>query len=110
MFQPPIALLSDVFGRKALFLGAVSMFTIGTVVCCACTGINGILAGRAIQGIGGGGVLSMNLIILSDLIPLRQRAQYQGYLQLVFALGSNTAPVVCISQQSGCVLHRLTDV
>lgn len=72
----------------------MALLTIGTVICCACNNIAGMLAGRAIQGIGGGGVYSLNLIILSDLVPLRERARYQGYLQLVFALGSNTAPAV----------------
>jgi len=78
-----------------MYFGTVMCFTIGTVICCACNNIAGMLAGRTIQGIGGGGIFTLNLIILSDLVPLRQRAQYQGYFQLVFALGSNIAPIVC---------------
>ncbi|KAI4732836.1 WD40 repeat-like protein [Aureobasidium sp. EXF-12298] len=80
IFQPPIAALADVFGRQAI-----------------------MLVGRSIQGIGGGGILSVNLIILSDIIPLRQRAQYQGYLQLCFAFGSNIAPVI-----GGLIVQKTT--
>ncbi|KAL1310675.1 hypothetical protein AAFC00_000937 [Neodothiora populina] len=94
VFQPPLAALADVFGRRIIYMLVVILFTVGTVVCCACINIAGMLAGRSIQGIGGGGVLTMNMIVLSDMVPLRQRAQYQGYLQLVFALGSNTAPII----------------
>ncbi|THW52170.1 putative efflux pump antibiotic resistance protein [Aureobasidium pullulans] len=103
VFQPPIAALSDIFGRQALFLLAIILFTIGSIVCCASHGIVSMLIGRSVKGIGGGGILSLNLIILSDIIPLRQRAQYQGYLQLCFALGSNIAPVI-----GGLIVERTT--
>ncbi|KAK6002078.1 hypothetical protein QM012_001716 [Aureobasidium pullulans] len=103
IFQPPIAALADVFGRQAMFLLAITLFTIGSIICCASHGIASMLVGRSIQGIGGGGILSVNLIILSDIIPLRQRAQYQGYLQLCFALGSNIAPVI-----GGLIVQKTT--
>ncbi|KAH0262852.1 MFS general substrate transporter, partial [Aureobasidium melanogenum] len=103
IFQPPIAALADVFGRQAMFLLAITLFTIGSIICCASHGIVSMLVGRSIQGIGGGGILSVNLIILSDIIPLRQRAQYQGYLQLCFAFGSNIAPVI-----GGLIVQKTT--
>ncbi|KAI4724778.1 putative efflux pump antibiotic resistance protein [Aureobasidium sp. EXF-10728] len=103
IFQPPIAALSDIFGRQAIFLLAITLFTIGSIICCASYSIVSMLIGRATQGVGGGGILSANLIILSDIIPLRQRAQYQGYLQLVFALGSNIAPII-----GGVIVERST--
>ncbi|KAI4716277.1 putative efflux pump antibiotic resistance protein [Aureobasidium sp. EXF-10727] len=103
IFQPPIAALSDIFGRRAIFLLAITLFTIGSIICCASHGMVSMLIGRATQGVGGGGILSANLIILSDIIPLRQRAQYQGYLQLVFALGSDIAPII-----GGVIVERST--
>ncbi|KAI4844389.1 putative efflux pump antibiotic resistance protein [Aureobasidium sp. EXF-8845] len=103
IFQPPIAALSDVFGRQAIFLLAISLFTVGSIICCLSHGITSMLVGRSIKGIGGGGIMSINLIILSDIIPLRQRAQYQGYLQLVFALGTNIAPAI-----GGLIVEKTT--
>ncbi|KAI5270348.1 putative efflux pump antibiotic resistance protein [Aureobasidium subglaciale] len=103
IFQPPIAALSDIFGRQAIYLLAIVLFTIGSIVCCTSHGIVSMLIGRSIKGVGGGGILSVNLIILSDIIPLRQRAQYQGYLQLCFALGSNIAPVI-----GGLIVQKTT--
>ncbi|KAI5202056.1 putative efflux pump antibiotic resistance protein [Aureobasidium subglaciale] len=99
----PIAALSDIFGHQAIYLLAIFLFTIGSIVCCTSHGIISMLIGRSIKGIGGGGILSVNLIILSDIIPLRQRAQYQGYLQLCFALGSNMAPVI-----GGLIVQKTT--
>ncbi|KAI5206978.1 hypothetical protein AUEXF2481DRAFT_31628 [Aureobasidium subglaciale EXF-2481] len=103
IFQPPIAALSDIFGRQAIYLLAIVLFTIGSIVCCTSHGIVSMLIGRSIKGVGGGGILSVNLIILSDIIPLRQRAQYQGFLQLCFVLGSNIAPVI-----GGLIVQKTT--
>ena len=77
-----------------MFLGSVAVFTIGSIVCAAAPTVPAMLAGRTVQGVGGGGIMSVNLIILSDLVPLRQRSKYQGIIQLVFAFGTNIAPII----------------
>jgi len=92
--QPIQAALADIWGRRAVYWAAVCLFTIGTIVCCTTHDFAGMIAGRVIQGIGGGGIISVNLIILSDIVPLRQRSKYQGQIQLVFALGTNLAPII----------------
>lgn len=92
--QPTLAALADIFGRRAMFFSGVALFTIGSIVCATAPNVAAMLAGRTLQGTGGGGIMSVNLIILSDLVPLRQRSQYQGYMQLVFALGTNIAPII----------------
>lgn len=89
-----MAALAEAFGRQAMFLGSVAVFTIGSIVCATAPSVVTMLAGRTVQGIGGGGIISVNLIILSDFIPLRQRSKYQGIIQLVFALGTNIAPII----------------
>ncbi len=89
-----MAALAEAFGRQAMFLGSVGVFTVGSIACATAPSVVTMLAGRTIQGIGGGGVISVNLIILSDFVPLRQRSKYQGLIQLVFALGTNIAPII----------------
>ncbi|KAI6838903.1 putative efflux pump antibiotic resistance protein [Hortaea werneckii] len=92
--QPTMAALAEAFGRQAMFLGSVGVFTVGSIVCATAPSVVTMLAGRTVQGIGGGGIISVNLIILSDFVPLRQRSKYQGIIQLVFALGTNIAPII----------------
>lgn len=89
-----MAALAEAFGRQAMFLGSVGVFTVGSIACATAPSVVTMLAGRTIQGIGGGGVISVNLITLSDFVPLRQRSKYQGLIQLVFALGTNIAPII----------------
>lgn len=89
-----MAALADIFGRRSTIFTALALFTIGSVICCASHSVTTMLAGRTLQGIGGGGILSINLIILSDIIPLRARAKYISLQQLVVAVGLNTAPII----------------
>lgn len=77
-----------------MFLGSVALFTIGSIVCATAPRVSAMLVGRVIQGLGGGSIMSINLIILSDLVPLRHRPKYQGFIQLVFAFGTNIAPII----------------
>ena len=92
--QPVLAGLADIFGRRAVFFAAVALFAIGSIMCGRVEDTATMLAGRSVQGLGGGGIAAVNLIILSDLVPLRQRSRYLGYIQLVFAIGTNTGPVI----------------
>ncbi|KAK5117768.1 hypothetical protein LTR85_008743 [Meristemomyces frigidus] len=92
--QPLMAAFADIFGRRSTFFASLLIFTTGTIVCCTAHNVAQMLAGRTIQGIGGGGILSVNLIILSDLIPLRQRSKYVGLIQLINSLAINLGPVV----------------
>lgn len=92
--QPTMAALADTFGRQPMFFGSVLLFTIGSVICATAPTVPAMFAGRTIQGIGGGGILSVNLIMLSDLVPLLQRPKYQGYIQLVFSFGTFIAPII----------------
>lgn len=92
--QPVVASLADICNRLPVFFASVLLFTAGSILCSVSNDVEQMLAGRTIQGIGGGGILSMNLIILSDQIPLRERPKYQGLIQLVFGLGTCLAPIL----------------
>ena len=94
VFQPFLVSLSDIFGRRILYLISLGFFTIGTLLCCLSQNFNELLAGRSIQGIGGGGLLAMALVIITDIVPLRQRPVYLGFNQLSWALGTVTGPLI----------------
>ncbi|KAF2168270.1 hypothetical protein M409DRAFT_53555 [Zasmidium cellare ATCC 36951] len=92
--QPLMAALADVFGRRSVIFSALLLFTAGSLICALANNVAAMLAGRTIQGIGGGGILSVNLIILSDIVPLRWRSKYQSFQQLCVSVGFNIAPIL----------------
>ena len=94
VFQPTFASLSHAFGRKPILLLSVLLFTIGAIVAAVARDFTVLLAGRSIQGIGGGGIISLTEILITDLIPLRERGTWFGFQSLTWALGSVTGPVI----------------
>lgn len=77
-FTPLYGRLSDILGRKGAMLLALSLFGTGTVLCGVAPSMNTLIAARAIAGMGGGGVMTVASITVTDLIPLKQRGLYQG--------------------------------
>jgi EmrB/QacA subfamily drug resistance transporter len=86
--------LSDIYGRKPLFLFAITVFIVGSALCGLASSMYMLAGFRALQGIGAGGLMSMALAIVGDIIPPRERARYQGYFMAVFATSSVLGPVV----------------
>jgi EmrB/QacA subfamily drug resistance transporter len=86
--------LSDIFGRKPLFLTAISIFIVGSVLCTFATSMYMLAGFRAVQGLGAGGLFSLALTILGDIVPPRERARYQGYILAVFGTSSVLGPVI----------------
>lgn len=86
--------LSDLYGRKPLFLTAISIFVIGSAACAFATSMYQLAAFRAIQGLGAGGLFSLALTIIGDIVAPRERARYQGYFVAVFGTSSVLGPVV----------------
>ena len=86
--------LSDIYGRRPMFITAISIFIFGSLLCTFATSMYELAAFRAIQGIGAGGLFSMALAILADIVPARERAKYQGYFLAVFGMSSVIGPLV----------------
>lgn len=86
--------LSDLYGRKPFFMAAISIFVIGSMLCGIATSMYELAAFRAIQGLGAGGLMSMALAIIGDIVPPRERAKYQGYFLAVFGTSSVLGPVI----------------
>jgi EmrB/QacA subfamily drug resistance transporter len=85
--------LSDIYGRKPLFLFAITVFVLGSVACTFTTSMYQLAGFRALQGVGAGGLFSMALTIVGDIVPPRQRAKYQGYFVAVFGTSSVLGPL-----------------
>lgn len=88
-FQPVYGKLSDIFGRKQCLLFAYLIFGIGSMACGFSRTIGELIAARAFAGIGGGGMSVCTSILLSDVVSLRDRGTWQGYVNLIYALGAS---------------------
>ncbi|KAJ5439165.1 uncharacterized protein N7458_010163 [Penicillium daleae] len=87
-FQPLYGKLSDIFGRKPCLLFAYAIFGIGCLLCGLARNINELIAARVFQGIGGGGMTTVVSILMSDIVPLRDRGVWQGIINIIYATGS----------------------
>ena len=86
--------LSDIYGRKPFYLGAIALFVFGSVLSGTADSMYQLAAYRGIQGLGAGGLMSLAFTILGDLVPPRERARYQGLFLAVFGTSSVLGPVV----------------
>lgn len=86
--------LSDIFGRRPLYLAAIVIFLIGSLYAGSVNSMPELAIARGIQGMGAGGLLALALTIIGDIVPLKDRAKYQGYFMSVFGVSSVLGPVV----------------
>jgi len=86
--------LSDLYGRKPFFLIAITIFITGSAACAFSTSMYMLAAFRAYQGLGAGGLFSLALAIIGDIVSPRDRAKYQGYFLAVFGTASVLGPVL----------------
>lgn len=87
-FQPLYGKLSDIFSRKSCLLFAYIVFGLGCLGCGLAANINQLVVARAVAGIGGGGMTTVVSILLSDVIPLKERGTWQGYINIIYASGA----------------------
>jgi EmrB/QacA subfamily drug resistance transporter len=86
--------LSDLYGRRPFYLGAISIFVIGSMLCGMAQSMYELAAFRALQGIGAGGLISLALAIIGDIVPPRERARYQSMFFAVFGTSSVLGPLI----------------
>ncbi|KAI4108767.1 MAG: hypothetical protein LQ345_007095 [Seirophora villosa] len=87
-FQPLYGKLSDIFGRKSALLFGYAIFGIGCLFCGLARNMNELIAARAFAGIGGGGMTTVVSIMMSDIVPLRERGTWQGIINIIYAAGA----------------------
>lgn len=121
--QPLAGQLANLFGRRYIALMVVSLYTLGSGLAGGASGPAMLIAGRAVQGAGSGGMMAIIGIIISDLVPLRLRSNYHAILAVTYAVGMAIGPViggavvetttwrwVRASYELSCVINLLTDI
>ncbi|MFK0229742.1 DHA2 family efflux MFS transporter permease subunit [Streptomyces sp. NPDC090303] len=86
--------LGDQYGRKKLFQGAIVLFLIGSALCGIAQNMPQLIAFRAVQGLGGGGLMVLSMAIVGDLVSPRERGKYQGLFGAVFGATSVLGPLL----------------
>jgi EmrB/QacA subfamily drug resistance transporter len=86
--------LGDLFGRKTVFITAVSFFLLGSILCGLAGSMTMLVAARALQGMGGGAIMVTATAVIGEVIPLRERGRYQGALGAVFGVTTVIGPLL----------------
>lgn len=94
IMMPVYGKLGDLMGRKGLLLIAIGLFMLGSIVGGLAQNMPELIAGRAIQGLGGGGLMILSQAILAEVVPARERGRYVGFMGAVFALSSIAGPLL----------------
>lgn len=86
--------ISDLYGRRLIFQAAIVIFVLGSLLAGMSQGIGELIAFRAVQGLGGGGLIALALATIGDVVPPRERGRYGGYFGAVFGTSSVLGPVL----------------
>src|SRR5258708_9266871 len=91
---PVFGTLSDIYGRRAMIITALSLFIAGSVLCALAPNMPVLIIARGLQGLGGGGILPIVQTVISDIITPRERGQYQAYFSGVWMAAGIGGPVL----------------
>jgi EmrB/QacA subfamily drug resistance transporter len=94
--------LADIRGRRPVIFGAIGIFVGGSIISALAPSMLVLVIGRAIQGIGGGGLGALAMTVIGDVVAPRERGQYQGYISGMWGIASLAGPVV-----GGVLTHKL---
>ncbi len=86
--------LSDIHGRRSMLLASIALFVLGSVACALAPSMLALILARGLQGLGGGGLISLAQTIIADVVAPKERARYQGLIASVFVASSVLGPVL----------------
>lgn len=91
---PVFGTLSDIYGRRAMIIAALSLFIAGSILCALAPNMPILILARGLQGLGGGGIMPVVQTVISDVVSPRERGQYQAYFSGVWVAAGISGPVV----------------
>lgn len=91
---PIFGKLSDIYGRRPVYMAAIALFSLGSLLCGVAPSMGTLIAARAVQGIGAGGLMPLAFIIVGDIFTLEQRAKVQGLFSGVWGVSSVMGPLL----------------
>src|SRR5215475_13621513 len=91
---PVFGTLSDIYGRRAMVIAALSLFIVGSVMCALAPNMPVLILARGLQGLGGGGIMPVVQTVISDVVSPRERGQYQAYFSAVWVAAGIGGPVL----------------
>src|SRR4051795_10534781 len=91
---PVFGTLSDIYGRRAMIIAALSMFILGSVLCALAPNMPVLILARGLQGLGGGGIMPIVQTVISDVVTPRERGQYQAYFSGVWTAAGIGGPII----------------
>src|SRR3954471_1347539 len=91
---PVFGTLSDIYGRRAMIIAALSLFIVGSVLCAVAPNMPVLILARALQGLGGGGIMPVVQTVISDVVTPRERGQYQAYFSGVWVAAGIGGPII----------------
>lgn len=100
VMAPVYGRLGDRYGRRTALMGAVAVFVLGSVGCAAAPSMLALIGARALQGLGGGGLMVLSQALIGELVPPVDRPRYQAYFAMVFTASSVGGPLI-----GGLVVH-----
>ncbi|WP_158287561.1 MFS transporter [Falsiroseomonas bella] len=90
---PVYGRLGDAFGRRRMLLVALGVYALGAMLCAVAPSLDLLTLARMVQGFGGGGLISLSVALIAEVVPPRERGRFQGYIAGVFALASALGPL-----------------
>ena len=94
VLQPVVGSFSHIFGRKPLILVSMIFFGVGAIVAAVANDFTTILVGRSLQGIGGGGIIVMTEIVVTDMVPMRLRGKWFSFISSMWSVGTVAGPLL----------------
>jgi EmrB/QacA subfamily drug resistance transporter len=91
---PVFGTLSDIYGRRAMIVAALSLFVVGSILCALAPNMPVLIVARGLQGLGGGGIMPIVQTVISDVVTPRERGQYQAYFSGVWMAAGIGGPVI----------------
>ncbi|WP_270935425.1 MFS transporter [Falsiroseomonas oryzae] len=90
---PVYGRIGDAFGRRRMLLVALGMYAAGAALCTVAPSLDLLALARIVQGFGGGGLISLSVALIAEVVPARERGRFQAYIAAVFAAASALGPV-----------------